>query len=146
MRNRCGLPGGILIGMDLHKDERLIEAAYNDKQGVTAEFNLNLLVRMQRELDAQVDVRQFEHVARYNRGQRRMEIFLRSTASQSIRIDGREFSLREGEMIHTEYSCKYTLTDVQSMAADASCSLTHAWLDERNWFGVFFFEFLAESP
>ena len=141
MRQICAGPGGMLIGMDLVKGTELLEAAYNDDLGVTAEFNLNLLERMRRELDADIEIDQFEHLARYNERLGRIEIYLRSTADQTIQIAEREFTMAEGELINTEYSYKYNLSGAQQIAAEASCSLTHAWLDKKNWFGVFFFEF-----
>ena len=141
MRRICNAAGGILIGMDLKKDVDLLVAAYNDDQGVTAEFNLNLLTRMERELNAEVQTDQFRHLARYNSRLGRIEMYVRSTAEQTIRVDSSEFEIKEDELINTEYSYKYNLFEVQQLARDADCSLTHAWLDEQNWFGVFFFEF-----
>ena len=96
---------------------------------------------MEEGLDAEVRVKQFEHVARYNASLGRIEMYLRSTTQQTIRVGTQEYPLQAGERIHTEYSYKYSLCDVQDMARAAGCQPTHAWLDERNWFGVFFLEF-----
>lgn len=135
----AGPDGGILIGMDLKKDVSVIEAAYNDAAGITADFTGNLVRRLQRELNAAVEVDQFEHLARYNPEEGRVEIYLCSTEEQTITVGGHEFFIEAGELINTEYSYKYDLVDVHQMARDVGVTLTHAWLDERNWFGVFFF-------
>ncbi len=138
MRELAGPAGGILIGMDLKKDVGILVAAYNDAAGVTDAFTNNLLTRMQRELNAELDEGQFEHLARYNVDLGRIEIFLCSVKDQTIRIGDHSFEVASGELINTEYSYKYDLGDVQKMAEDAGVALTHAWLDELNWFGVFF--------
>jgi len=139
MREVAGPAGGILIGMDLKKDIGLLVAAYNDSAGVTADFTSNLLTRMRRELGAEFDEGQFEHFARYNKAEGRIEIYLCSVRDQNIRIGDQEFAIESGELINTEYSYKYDLGDVQKMAVDAGLAVTHAWLDELNWFGIFFF-------
>ena len=139
MRELTGPEGGVLVGMDLKKDVGLLVAAYNDAQGVTKSFTHNVLTRMQRELDADLDDTKFEHFARYNVDEGRIEIYLCSTADQQIKVGQHEFEIAEGELINTEYSYKYDLGDVQRMATDAGIAMTHAWLDELNWFGVFFF-------
>lgn len=138
MKELTGPSGGILIGIDLKKDVGLLAAAYNDLEGVTANFTGNLLVRLQRELNAELERSQFEHLARYNMKKGRIEIYLCSMAEQSIRVGGETFELGKGELINTEYSYKYDLADVQQLAAESGVALTHAWLDEQNWFGVFF--------
>ena len=139
MRRMAGQDGGILMGMDLKKRTDLLEAAYNDAAGITAQFTGNLVARLQRDLDAEIDPDQFEHLARYNAEVGRIEIYLKSTSSQTIRIGDHCFDVDDGELINTEYSYKYSLEDVREMAADAGLAVTHAWLDELNWFGVFFF-------
>jgi len=139
MGDLVGDDGGILVGMDLKKDADQLEAAYNDAAGVSAQFTNNLLVRIQRELDADVDLDQFEHFAWYNVEMGRIEIYLRSNAEQSIRIGEHVFAIADGELINTEYSYKYSLDDAQQMATDAGLTVTHVWLDEANLFGVFYF-------
>lgn len=141
MKQTCTRTGGILIGMDLKKDPELLEAAYDDEQGVTSAFSLNILNRMRRELDAWIDVDQFEHVSRYNPDEGRIEIYLCSTEGQMIQLGDHTFELAPGELINTEYSYKYSLDEVVELAVNAGCVMTHAWLDRRNWFGVFFFDF-----
>ncbi len=139
MKQMAGPTGGLMIGIDLKKDTGLMVAAYNDADGVTASFTRNLLTRMQRELNAELIPQQFQHLARYNMKKGRIEIYLCSTADQSIKIDDHLFEIANGELINTEYSYKYSLGDVQELAAASGVALTHAWLDEMNWFGVFFF-------
>ena len=141
MRSLVGPGGGMLIGMDLKKDVAVLEAAYNDAAGVTAMFTANLLVRMQRDLDAKLQRKQFEHLARYNPQEGRIEIYLCSLADQEIEIDGERFEFAQDELINTEYSYKYDLLDAQRFASEAGMAMTHAWLDERNWFGVFYFTY-----
>ena len=138
IRDLVGPEGGILIGMDLKKDPEVLNAAYNDSQGVTAAFTSNLLTRIQRELDCELQDDQFQHFARYNEALGRIEIYLQSLVAQTIRVGGHVFTFEAGELINTEYSYKYSLADVQQLALHADVALTHAWLDERNWFGVFF--------
>lgn len=139
MKEMTGPTGGLLIGMDLKKDAGLLEAAYNDLEGVTAAFTGNLVTRIQRELEAELEPSQFEHFARYNSVEGRIEIYLRSLADQKIIVGDHAFAIGDEELINTEYSYKYDLADVQTMASNAGIALTHAWLDELNWFGVFFF-------
>jgi len=139
MKQLAGPSGGLMVGIDLKKDIGLLVAAYNDSEGVTANFTGNLLTRMQRELDAELMPQQFEHLARYNIKKGRIEIYLCSTADQTIKIGDDVFDVASGELINTEFSYKYSLSDVQDLAAASGVALTHAWLDEMNWFGVFFF-------
>src|SRR5436190_10342542 len=106
--NVCGGNGGLLIGVDLQKDRRIIEAAYNDSAAVTAEFNLNLLDRANRELGADFDVTHWRHRAIYNSDQGRIEMYLISQAAQTVRIGDQQFGFAAGERILTEYSFKYT--------------------------------------
>jgi dimethylhistidine N-methyltransferase len=134
----CGPGGGLLIGIDLEKDPRVLERAYDDGCGVTAEFNLNLLHRMRNELDADLDLDGFEHHSRYNARLGRVEIFIRSLKSQQIEIDGNIFPLREGELILTEYSHKYTVERFVSLAARAGFELMNYWTDDKKYFAVLY--------
>jgi dimethylhistidine N-methyltransferase len=131
-----GRGGGLLIGIDLDKDPDVLELAYNDREGVTAEFNLNLLHRIRDELGADLDVDGFEHVARYDQDDQRMEIFLRSLRDQVITIDEHSFELTEGELIHTEYSHKYTIDGFADLADRAGLTLRKYWTDDRKYFAV----------
>lgn len=132
-----GRDGGILIGIDLKKDPAVLHAAYNDGEGVTADFNLNLLHRINRELDADIDVRSFEHVAFFNEAESRIEMHLRSRVAQEVEIDGRTFAFAAGETIHTENSYKYDLDGVARLAGDCGLEVHRHWTDPDDLFGVF---------
>ncbi len=135
----CGDGGGLLIGVDLQKDRAVIEAAYNDSQGVTAEFNLNLLVRANRELGADFDLKKWRHRAIYNSREGRIEMYLISEAPQIAHINGHEFSFRAGEKILTEYSYKHTPESFSKLASTAGFKFQKMWTDAARLFGVFFF-------
>ncbi|CAN5279098.1 L-histidine N(alpha)-methyltransferase [soil metagenome] len=125
----CGPGGGLLIGIDLKKDAATIEAAYNDRLGVTAQFNLNLLTRINRELDADFHVDQFEHRAVYNPDLGRVEIDLVSRRSQYVTVAGQAFAFALGEAIRTEYSHKYSIDEFAVLAKTAGLSLHREWTD-----------------
>jgi dimethylhistidine N-methyltransferase len=141
----CGNGGGLLIGVDLQKDPDLIEAAYNDAQGVTAEFNLNLLVRANRELGADFDLQQWRHRAIYNSNEGRIEMYLISEKPQVVHIEGHAFSFRAGEKILTEYSYKHTPESFSKLANSAGFEFQRMWTDERRLFGLFYFTALPEG-
>ena len=129
----CRTGGGLLIGIDLKKDRETIEAAYNDQQGVTAEFNLNLLHRINRELGADFQLDQFDHCARYDSDHGRIEMRLVSNQDQVVSVNGHVFEFAEGEAISTEYSHKYTIEEFSSIAGDVGLSLHRHWTDpQRN--------------
>jgi dimethylhistidine N-methyltransferase len=132
----CGRDGGLLIGIDLQKDPRVIEAAYNDRRGVTAAFNRNILVRINRELGADFDVEQFAHRAFYNAAQGRIEMHLVSRREQVVRVCGVPFSFAAGESIHTENSHKYSLPALADLARGGGFEAERVWVDERQYFGV----------
>ncbi len=140
--DRCttvlGSGGAMVIGVDLRKDRTVLEAAYNDGQGVTAEFNLNLLERMNRELDGSFDLSRFAHEAFYDEREGRIEIYIRSLAHQRVRVAGRTFAFRAGERIHTEYSYKYDIETFQRLAGRAGFYPEAAWTDPRALFSVHF--------
>jgi dimethylhistidine N-methyltransferase len=131
-----GPDGRLLIGVDLKKDPALLDAAYNDSQGVTAEFNLNLLTRINRELNADFDVAAFSHSAFYNEALGRVEMHLVATAAQRVRIDGRCFEFRAGESIHTENSYKFSVGEFQTLAAEAGLASTRVWQDNDGLFSI----------
>ncbi len=135
----CAEGDGLLIGVDLQKDKQVLERAYNDASGITAAFNCNLLRRMQLELGAELDLDGFEHYAFYNEQQGRIESYLRSRRSQAIQIDDRRFELSQGELIHTEYSYKYTIDGFRDDALRAGLSFDNAWTDSRDYFAVLHF-------
>ena len=132
----CGTGGGLLIGIDLRKDTRTIEAAYNDRRGVTAQFNLNLLRRINRELDADFDLGQFSHRAIYCAEIGRIEISLVSRGAQVVTVGGEVFEFAKGEAISTEYSHKYTVDQFAAMAAGAGLTLRREWTDEDRYFAA----------
>ena len=135
-RAMVGPGGGMLIGVDLKKDSARLDAAYNDAGGVTADFTLNLLERMNRELDSDFVVAQFAHHAKYNAGEGRVAIQIRSLVDQVARVAGRRFKFAAGEGIHTEDSWKYTISDFQMLARDAGYRPVAAWTDPANLFSV----------
>ena len=135
----CGSGGSLLIGIDLQKETQTIEAAYNDRNGVTMAFNRNLLHRINRELDADFQVDAFEHHALYNQHLGRVEMYLVSGTHQVVTIDGATFRFAEGDAVCTEYSYKYTVDGFHAIAAAAGFSLECAWTDERELFAVLYF-------
>ena len=132
----CQGGGGLLIGVDLKKDFNILHRAYNDSQGVTAQFNKHLLVRMNQELDANFQLNQFEHYAFYNPGQSRIEMHLVSLKNQTVRIGESEISFKLGESIWTESSYKYTLDEFAQLAATAGFTVERVWTDPRELFSV----------
>jgi dimethylhistidine N-methyltransferase len=141
----CGKNGGLLIGIDLKKDPATIEAAYNDPAGVTAEFNLNLLARVNRELGANFDLDSFYHRARYNSQLGRVEIHLVSQAAQTVTIGDERIEFFADETICTEYSHKYTVDEFAAIAATAGLSLHMQWTDKNRYFAVLHFA-VADLP
>ncbi len=127
---------GLLLGVDLKKDPQILHTAYNDKQGVTAAFNLNLLERINRELGADFQTAQFWHHASYNPREGRIEMYLISQKEQRVRIGSQAVTLAEGEAIRTEYSYKYSLAEVKHLAAAAGYEVRRVWTDDRNYFCV----------
>lgn len=126
----------LVLGVDLEKEEGLLHAAYNDAAGVTARFNLNLLVRMNRELGANFDVSSFTHSAIYNRRRHRIEMHLVSRKTQKVRLCGRTISFAAGESIHTENSYKYSIQRLAALARAAGWRLDTSWTDARQMFSV----------
>ncbi len=134
--NILGPQGGLLIGIDLHKDSKILEAAYNDCQGITDQFNLNVLHRINDELEADFDVEHFSHQAVYNVEQGRVEIYIVSERDQVVTVFDRRFEFSAGERILTEYSHKYTIDGFVELASQAGFSLHKHWTDERELFAV----------
>lgn len=128
--------GGLLIGVDMKKDVSVLEAAYNDARGVTAEFNLNLLSRINKELDADFDVNQFEHKAIYNKEAGRIEMHLFSKIEQTVQLGAESFFFNAGESIHTENSYKYTLEEFAQISASAGLRVKKVWTDPNCYFSV----------
>jgi L-histidine Nalpha-methyltransferase len=134
-----GRGGGLLIGVDLQKDQNVIEAAYNDKAGVTAEFNLNLLAHINREIGANFDPSRWQHRAIYNSKAGRIEMYLISANDQTVRIQGRQFHFHAGEKILTEHSYKHTPEGFIALARQAGFDFAKLWTDDARFFGVFYF-------
>ena len=132
----CGSGGGLLLGVDLKKDPRDLERAYNDHHGITAAFNLNLLVRLNRELAADFRVEQFQHRALYNSSLGRIEMHIVSLEDQVVRIDGVAVTFERGESIHTESSYKFSLDQFRERARDAGLDVRRIWTDRDRQFSV----------
>lgn len=125
----------LLIGFDLVKDEEILNAAYNDEEGVTAEFNLNLLRRINREFNSGIDINNFEHTAFFNSPKSRIEMHLISKCDQSFTLNGSgEISFKKNETIHTENSYKFTDEMIIELAAAAGLSITNSWKDKNSYF------------
>jgi L-histidine N-alpha-methyltransferase len=126
----------LLLGADLKKDRNILEAAYNDALGVTAAFNLNVLARINRELDGNFDLRAFQHRAFYNEEVGRVEIYIESTREQTVKIGQLEMEVEfgEGEQIHTENSYKYDLEDIGKLASETGFTRARTWLDNGKQF------------
>lgn len=135
-RRVIGGDGAMLVGVDLKKDARTLDAAYNDSQGVTADFNLNLLARMNRELGGDFNLERFAHDAAYNATSGKVEIFIRSLANQIVTVAGRRFCFAAGERIHTEDSWKYTVSEFRQLAARAGYRAARSWTDPAELFSV----------
>ena len=132
----CGSGGGLLIGVDLRKSPQVLEPAYNDAQGVTAEFNLNLLRRMNAELGADFDLDSFAHSAFYDTEIGRIEMHLRSLKAQQVHIGDETIAFRENETIWTECSYKYSLPEFAAMAETAGFAVRQVWTDPEHKFSV----------
>ena len=128
--------GGLLLGADLIKKPALLHAAYNDSQGITAAFNLNLLTRANRELGCNFAINQFAHSAFYNPPLRRIEMHLVSQCAQSIELAGQVHHLSQGDSLHTENSYKFTLDDLSNLAIQAGFKPGPAWTDPEQLFCV----------
>jgi dimethylhistidine N-methyltransferase len=135
-RDILGEGAQMIFGADLEKDERVLYDAYNDAAGVTARFNLNLLVRMNRELGGNFDVSAFTHRAIYNREGHRIEMHLISKKTQTVRMLGTSFSFRPGESIHTENSYKYSIDRFAALARGSGWKVRESWTDQARMFSV----------
>ncbi|MFL2770014.1 MAG: L-histidine N(alpha)-methyltransferase [Rhodospirillaceae bacterium] len=138
-----GNEGGLVIGVDLKKDPNILNAAYNDSKGVTAAFNLNLLVRINRELNANFDLSAFEHKAHYNASKGRIEMHLLSKAEQTVIVGGREFHFNRHETIHTENSHKYDIDEFHEMGRQAGFKPEKTWTDSNKLFSIHYLRVAA---
>ncbi|HLZ06484.1 MAG TPA: L-histidine N(alpha)-methyltransferase [Bradyrhizobium sp.] len=135
-RDILGERAQMIVGADLEKDERVLYDAYNDAAGVTARFNLNVLVRMNRELGSNFDLSAFTHRAIYNRERHRIEMHLISKRQQAVRMLGTSFSFRPGESIHTENSYKYSIDRFAALARGSGWKVRESWTDANGMFSV----------
>lgn len=132
-------PGDLfLIGLDLVKDTNILESAYNDSAGVTARFNLNVLSRINNELDADFDLDNFEHHAVYNSKKQRIEMYVKSLVDQSVTLakSGKIIKLKRGELVSTEHSYKFHITQIQDMLQKVGFKIQQIWQDENRYFSL----------
>lgn len=138
----CGPGGALLIGVDLKKDPAVLRRAYNDSQNITSAFNLNLLQRINRELDCDFQLDAFSHYASYNPRESRIEMHLMSLREQSIHLGNATISFMKGESIWTESSYKFSLDEFEEMAATAGFKVKRVWTDKQQWFS---FQYLVTT-
>ena len=139
LRTMCvemGRNGSAIVGIDLKKDSAILEAAYNDAAGVTRDFTLNLLTRINRELGADFDLARFQHRSHYNALAGRIEAHIVSREDQVVRIGERDIPFAKDEAMLVEYSCKYSQEDFAAMATKAGLRVTRSWTDAKQWFAV----------
>jgi len=144
LRNAADILGAsatLIVGVDLIKPAEVLNAAYNDKAGVTAKFNLNLLTRINRELRGTFRLNTFEHHAFYNRERHRVEMHLASLKRQKVRVAGETIDFRAGETIHTENSYKYSVESLSALARGVSWLPAGAWIDAHRYFSIQAFRF-----
>ena len=139
MRAHMNSEGGLLIGVDAKKDEDILHAAYNDAEGITAEFNVNVLDHLNRLLEGDLDSEKFIHHALYNKKYGRIEMHLRCIGHHSARLAGQQLEFSEGELIHTENSYKYHPDEFIALAKRAGFAHQNLWQDDRGWFSVMYF-------
>lgn len=137
VRDTVGTDGALIIGVDRKKDPAVLEAAYNDAQGVTAQFNLNALEHINTALGTDFDTGAFEHRALYNEAKGCIQMFLESTRAQVVTLAGARIDIGAGERIHTENSYKYDPEEFLALAADAGFAQDGHWTDARDWFSLF---------
>jgi L-histidine N-alpha-methyltransferase len=137
LRRQVGAEGRAIIGVDMKKDLEVLIAAYDDSAGVTAQFNLNLLARANRELGANFDLARFRHSARWNEAESAIEMHLVSSIAQSVTVSGRNFQFEAGESIHTESSRKYDVAGFNALAAANGWRVERLWTDDSDYFSVF---------
>jgi dimethylhistidine N-methyltransferase len=136
VRRECGPGGALLLGVDLLKERATLERAYDDRRGVTAAFNLNVLARANRELGSDFRIEAYRHVARFDDRHGRIEMHLAARAPQRVSVGGYAFAIAAGETIFTESSYKYALPELQALAAISGWRFERAWTDPRAWFAV----------
>ncbi|XOV86238.1 MAG: L-histidine N(alpha)-methyltransferase [Pseudomonadota bacterium] len=138
VNKQLGSDGALLIGVDMKKDEAVLHRAYNDRAGVTAAFNLNVLEHLNRVYDATFDLDAFEHMARYDPVQGCIQMFLVSQRDQAVSVCGEQIELVKGERIHTENSYKYARAEFEAMTSAAGFVNQKVWQDPDGWFSIFY--------
>jgi dimethylhistidine N-methyltransferase len=133
---KCGSGGGLLIGVDLKKDFNILHRAYNDSKGITAQFNLHLLTRINQALSADFQLDQFSHYAFYNPVPGRIEMHLGSLKNQQVHVGEKTIAFKQGESIWTESSYKFTLDDFAQLASEAGFHIEEVWLDPQHFFSI----------
>lgn len=136
LRELCGRRGLIVLGVDQNREETTLLPAYDDADGITAQFDLNLLARINRELDGTFDLDAFRHESRYDRQRHRIEMHLASQREQNVRVLGHWFHFTAGETIHTENSYKFDRADIEAMAARAGLQRIDGWSDDDDRFAI----------
>jgi len=128
----------LLVGFDMMKDPSILIPAYNDAQGVTAQFTLNILERINRELDGEFDVKLFAHRANFNTGKGHIEIHVESIKKQDVRINkiNKTVHFEKGETIHVENSHKFTNEQINKLASESGFEIENIWADDKNWFSI----------
>ncbi|MFP6773832.1 MAG: L-histidine N(alpha)-methyltransferase [Alphaproteobacteria bacterium] len=140
-RARQMLAGGaLLIGVDLKKEVAVLEAAYNDAQGVSAAFNLNLLSRINRELDGDIDVAAYRHHAVYRPEFGRVDIGIQSLRDQAFTVLGRRFEMRRNDVLHTQHANKYTIDEFRDFAVNAGFTVSRVWSDDDDLYALFYLD------
>ncbi|MEJ2247848.1 MAG: L-histidine N(alpha)-methyltransferase [Acidobacteriota bacterium] len=142
LSNQLSAGDRLLLGIDLIKDPVMLEAAYNDRAGISAAFNLNILKRINRELGGNFRIKQFKHRAVFNSALGRIEMYLISCCDQEVRISepGLTVSFSKGESIHTENSYKYSTGEIEALGRSAGLRMLHQWLDSGHLFSLNLFE------
>ncbi|MFI5031217.1 MAG: L-histidine N(alpha)-methyltransferase [Reyranellales bacterium] len=145
VRGLVGDDGALVLGADLKKDPQRLHDAYNDSAGVTAAFTLNLLRRMNRELQANFDLSAFAHEAFYDEAKGRIEIYFRSLEQQTVTVAGQRFEFAAGERVHTEYSHKYDTADLSALAESGGFRLAETWTDPERLFAVAYLQSISRK-
>ena len=136
--NILGKNNHLVIGMDIRKDRKLMEKAYNDSKGITAKFNKNILRGINKKLDAKFDAENFEHLAYFNKEKKRIEMHLISKENQTINVSDKKIIIKKGESIHTENSYKYSISEFKKLTYSSGYEVLDIATDDKKYFGVFF--------
>ena len=138
IKNRMNIDDKLLVGIDLRKEPKLLVDAYNDSRGITAEFNLNILKRINREFEGTFEIENFSHKAVYHKKKGRIEMYLLSNRDQTVQLEqsGKTISFKKNERIHTENSYKYSYKEIEELVENSGLNFCHHFTDPKNWFSV----------